>query len=580
MSSPPPDPAGPPPVPTVLTDRAVPEPLGSGAAAPVIQLRSISKEFGRVRALDQVTMDLFPGEVHCLAGENGAGKSTLIKVLTGAITRSSGELRVHGELIQPAPTPTHMRDRGIGVVYQELSLFPELSVLDNLLMGSFVSTGGFLRGRRNAACAHDHLRRVGLDDLALHALVGDLPTATRQLVEIARVLGNEAQFVIFDEPTTALSEREASDLLARITALRDQGFGILYVTHRIEEMFQIGDRVSVLRDGALVDTAPIARYTPDTLVEAMVGRPVESLYPGERTTPGRPVLELRDLGVLGFSEPVNITVRAGEIVGVAGLLGSGRTEILRAAFGADPVTGGEVYVAGKKADIATPAQASRSGIGLLTEDRKESGIFPELSILENIALVGYKSVATGGWLTASRRDEYVERALRGMKVKFDSLDDPITSLSGGNQQKVLIARWLGTGARVLLLDEPTKGVDVGAKADIYQVIADLAENGMGFLVVSSYLPELLGLCDRIVVVKDHAVVADVPAEGATEESIMLLASIDTAHSFDPSSSAASHASGPGRVVDRSSSAASEAGRPGAVVDPAHAAATDTPDGGR
>ncbi len=515
-----------------ISRAAASEPPGSGAA-PLVRLARVSKDYGRVRALGSVTLDLLPGEVHCLAGENGAGKSTLIKVLTGAVPRTSGEYSVRGEEVAVQVSPTHMRDRGIGVVYQELSLFPELSVLDNLLMGSYSSAGGFLRGTRNERTAREHLRRVGLEDLSLHALVSDLPTATRQLVEIARVLGHEADLVIFDEPTTALSEHEAGELLTRIKGLRDQGIGILYVTHRIEEMFEIGDRVSVLRDGRLVETNPIGRYTPESLVESMVGRALEDLYPGERTEPGEPILELEELGVAGYAEPVSLTVRSGEIVGIAGLLGSGRSEILRAVFGADPSSGGRVRVAGRPAAFSGPGAAAASGIGMLTEDRKESGIFPELSIRENITVAGYRGIGRAGWLSSRRIDDYVERALSGLRVKYDSLDDPITSLSGGNQQKVLIARWMGLGARALLLDEPTKGVDVGAKADIYTAIAQMAADGMGFLVVSSYLPELLGLCDRILVVKDHAIVADLPAAGATEESIMRLASIDTAHSFSP-----------------------------------------------
>jgi len=509
----------------------------AGRVDPMIEMRSVTKDFGHVRALDHVTLDFFPGEVHCLAGENGAGKSTLIRILTGAIARTSGVVKVHGEEIGPAPTPLELRDKGIGAVYQELSLFPELNVLDNLLMGSFAHRGGILRGSDNTATARDYLERVGLGDLSLHAEVGKLPTATRQLVEIARVIGHKAQFVIFDEPTTPLSESEAAELLDRIRGLRDEGLGVLYVTHRIEEMFRIGDRISVLRDGALVDSRPVAQFTPDSLVESMVGRPIKALYPGERTPTDHPALELKNLGVEGFRRPVNLTVHAGEIVGIAGLLGSGRTEILRAIFGADPTAGGTVLVDGVVVDTSSPSSAARAGLGLLTEDRKVSGILPELSIRENIAIAGYRSVARYSWLPRRSVDAYVDHAIEGLRVKYDALDDLVTALSGGNQQKVLIARWLGTGAKVLLLDEPTKGIDVGAKVDIYQAVARLAATGMGFLVVSSYLPELLGLCDRIVVVKDRDVVADVPVAGATEESIMHLASIDTAHTFDAAASA-------------------------------------------
>jgi ABC-type sugar transport system ATPase subunit len=482
--------------------------------------------------LQGVTLDLAAGEVHCVAGENGAGKSTLIKVLTGAVARSSGDYELNGSAVPVQVTPMQIRDMGIGVVYQELSLFPELSVLDNLMMGEFASAGGVLRNTKNARIARSFLERLGLQDLPLETLVQDLPTATRQLVGVARALGLEGRLVIFDEPTSALSERDSEELLTRIKILRDQGVGVLYVTHRIEEMFEIGDCVSVLRDGILVETKRIDEYTLETLVETMVGRPLARLYPGDRTRPGKPVLELKDLEVGGFAAPINVTVHAGEIVGIAGLLGSGRSRILRAIFGADRVRGGSVLVNGLPANFSNPGNAARSGLGLLTEDRKESGILPELTLRENVAIAGYRTIATSGWLSNKRVKDYVEKSLKSLRVKYHSVDDPITALSGGNQQKALIARWLAMGAKVLLLDEPTKGVDVGAKADIYAVVSNMARNGMGFLVVSSYLPEVLGLCDRIIVVKDHAVVGDVLALGATEESIMHMASIDTAHKFE------------------------------------------------
>ena len=514
-----------------LANGVAPESSGSGAT-PLVRLRNVGRRYGPVVALQGVTLDLAAGEVHCVAGENGAGKSTLIKVLTGAVSRSSGDYELNGSAVPVQVTPMQIRDMGIGVVYQELSLFPELSVLDNLMMGEFASAGGVLRNTKNARIARSFLERLGLQDLPLETLVQDLPTATRQLVGVARALGLEGRLVIFDEPTSALSERDSEELLTRIKILRDQGVGVLYVTHRIEEMFEIGDCVSVLRDGILVETKRIDEYTLETLVETMVGRPLARLYPGDRTRPGKPVLELKDLEVGGFAAPINVTVHAGEIVGIAGLLGSGRSRILRAIFGADRVRGGSVLVNGLPANFSNPGNAARSGLGLLTEDRKESGILPELTLRENVAIAGYRTIATSGWLSNKRVKDYVEKSLKSLRVKYHSVDDPITALSGGNQQKALIARWLAMGAKVLLLDEPTKGVDVGAKADIYAVVSNMARNGMGFLVVSSYLPEVLGLCDRIIVVKDHAVVGDVPALGATEESIMHMASIDTAHKFE------------------------------------------------
>ncbi|SDJ05029.1 sugar ABC transporter ATP-binding protein [Nonomuraea jiangxiensis] len=505
-----------------MTDTMTRSATGS-APAPVVSLRGVDKTYGRVAALRGVDLDLHAGEVHCLAGENGAGKSTLIKILTGAVSRDGGSYAINAVDQAVGLSPVQAREAGVGAVYQELSLLPELSVGDNMLMGRFPSKGGLLLRATGREQARAHLERVGLGGLSLDTPVGELPAATRQLVEIARVLGLDAKLVIFDEPTTALSEAEAEALLRRIGALRDEGIAVLYVTHRIEEMFAIGDQVTVLRDGRLVQTRPMAGHTPESLVELMVGRPVENLYPGARPETGEPRLEVRGLRVRGAPAPVDLTVRRGEIVGLAGLLGSGRSEFVRAVFGADPADGGEVLVDGERVPMGSPRAAARGGIGLLTEDRKESGLLPELSIRENIALAGYRNLGM-----RARADANVTAAAEGLTIKFANLDDPVTSLSGGNQQKVLLARWLSLGAKVLLLDEPTKGVDVGAKADIYQIVAEMAREGLSVVIVSSYLPELLGLCDRIVVVRQGRFVGDLPAGEATEEEILRLASLDGA----------------------------------------------------
>ncbi|MFC6022592.1 sugar ABC transporter ATP-binding protein [Plantactinospora solaniradicis] len=492
---------------------------------PAVRLRGVTKAYGPVTALDDVDLDLLPGEVHCLAGENGAGKSTLIKVLTGAVARDRGDYQVAGKALGPRPSPVETRDAGIGVVYQELSLLPDLSVLDNLTMGRFPRRlfGIIDRGAQRRT-ARDHLDRVGLGDLDLDQPVLALPTATRQLVEIARVLGTEAKLVIFDEPTTALSEREAAALLDRVGALRDAGHTVLYVTHRLEEMFEVGDRVTVLRDGRVVATRPVAEYDHDSLIQAMVGRPVQNLYPGVRHEIGPPRLEVRGLRIAGFAAPVDLSVGRGEIVGLAGLLGAGRSEIVRAVFGADPVEGGQVRVDGVEVPRGSPRAAARHGVALVTEDRKESGLLLQLSIEANVSIASLGQVSSGSVLRGSRERRHVQQSVEGLRLKYGSFDDPVTSLSGGNQQKVLLARWLATGAKVLLLDEPTKGVDVGAKADIYQAIAEMARNGLAVLVVSSYLPELLGLCDRIVVVREREVVGELPAAEATEEKILRLTS--------------------------------------------------------
>ncbi|GAA2108354.1 sugar ABC transporter ATP-binding protein [Actinomadura alba] len=491
---------------------------------PVLTLRKISKRYGAVRALDGVDLDLHPGSVHCLAGENGAGKSTLIKVLTGAVSRDSGDYEIDGDQVRRNVTPAESRGFGVGVVYQELSLLPQLTVADNLCMGAFPSRAGVVDRRRQRKAAAAMLDRVGLAGLDLDLPVAALPTATRQLVEIARVLANDAKVVVFDEPTTALSAEEAEALLARISTLRSDGVAVLYVTHRLEEIFAIGDTVTVLRDGAHVLTSPVAEFDEDSLIAAMVGREISNLYPGQRSDPGEPRLEVRGLRPPGFPEPADLSVRAGEIVGLAGLLGSGRSELLRAVFGADPVGGGEVLVDGRPVPPGSTRAAARRGIGLLTEDRKESGLLPELSIEENIAIAGWRTAGSRGLVNRTRLRRHVEAAADGLRLRFGEWSDPVSSLSGGNQQKVLIARWRALDAKVLLLDEPTKGVDVGAKADIYRIVADLAAAGLAIVVVSSYLPELLGLCDRVVVVKERRLVAELTAAEATEEEVLRLAS--------------------------------------------------------
>ncbi|WP_158885770.1 sugar ABC transporter ATP-binding protein [Amycolatopsis anabasis] len=493
---------------------------------PVIRLSGLRKAFGGNVALDDVSLDLRRGEVHCLAGENGAGKSTLIRILTGALKRDAGDYFVDDREMAAALTPAATRAAGIGAVYQELSLLPDLSVAENLLMGRLPNRGGVVdrRGLRDQARAR--LSKVDLEGLDPGTPVAELPAATRQLVEIAKVLGDDPRVIIFDEPTTALSGDEAESLLRRIARLRDEGVAILYVSHRLEEMFEIGDRVTVLRDGVVTRTAAMSELSEDTLIAAMVGRDVEDLYPETpaRTENGNALLRVRGLRPPGSPHAVDLDVRAGEIVGIAGLLGAGRSELLRAIFGADPPESGTVEVAGKPVPTGRPREAVRAGIGLLSEDRKELGLLPELTIRENASVASLRGIASRGLLSRRREAQRVDSVLDGMRLRAGSYDQPVSTLSGGNQQKVLIARWLVSRVRVLLFDEPTKGVDVGAKAELYALIGDLAAQGFAIVVVSSYLPELLGLVDRIVVLKSGRVVGEVPAAEATEEGLLTLAS--------------------------------------------------------
>jgi rhamnose transport system ATP-binding protein len=490
----------------------------------LVELRGVSKAYGSVQAIDGVDLDLEAGEVRCLAGENGAGKSTIIKVLTGAIRRDEGAYAIDGEDVGH-PGPAEARAAGVGVVYQELSLLPELTVEDNLLMGRLPARRGLVRSGALRERARELLGRVGLEHVDPGAFVGDLPPATRQLIEVAKVLAGEARVIILDEPTTALSGGEAAELLQLVSRLRDDGVSILYVTHRLEEMFEIGDRVTVLRDGKVRTEGPMADFDHDGLIAAMVGRQIESLYPsGKARSPGETLLEATGLHVRGADEPVDLEIRAGEIVGIGGLLGSGRTELLRALFGADPVDGGTIEVAGKRVPPGDPRRFVRAGVGLLTEDRKELGLLLELSIRENASIADLDEISRFTLLSPRREAGVVDRFLDSLRLRAGSYRQPVSSLSGGNQQKVLLARWLAKKAKVLLFDEPTKGVDVGAKSEIYELIGDLAADGHGVAVVSSYLPELLGLCDRIVVMREGALAGEVAAGDTTEEELLRLAS--------------------------------------------------------
>jgi ABC-type sugar transport system ATPase subunit len=497
--------------------------IAEPATDPVVALRAAGKTYGPITALHGVDLELRAGEVMCLAGENGAGKSTLIKILTGAIRRDAGEYVIDGRDVGN-PSPSQAREAGIGVVYQELSLLGDLSVAENLLMGRLPSRRGITRPRQLRKQARAMLERVGLEHLDPDAQVGTLSLALQQLVEIAKVLGESPRVLIFDEPTTALSESETKALLARIHQLRDEGHAVMYVTHHLEEMFEIGDRVTILRDGGLVTAAPMSDFDQNSLIASMVGREIESLYPASARTIGDARLQVEGLRPRGSAAPMDFVVRAGEIVGIAGLLGSGRSELLRAIFGADGVEAGRVSVDGKRVPGGDPRAAVRAGMGLLTEDRKRLGLLLELSIRENASLANLDEISRF-WLVDRRRERsVVDQYLGGLKLRAGSWEQPVSSLSGGNQQKVLLARWLATNAKVLMFDEPTKGVDVGAKAEIYKVIGDLAAEGLGVIVVSSYLPEVLGLADRVLVMREGTIAGELPAAGTSEEDVLRIAS--------------------------------------------------------
>ena len=491
--------------------------------AAVLQLTDVSKAFGAVQALSGVSLKLVAGQVHCLAGENGAGKSTLIKVLTGALPRDSGDYDIDGRTVTTA-TPAALRGAGVQAVYQELSLLPHLSVGENMFMGRLPARSGVIRSRD----LHDRCRFVldslGLADVDPDVVVERLPAATKQLVEVAKVVtADSVKVIVFDEPTTALTEAESDRLLDQIRKFKAEGVAILYVTHRLEEMFAVGDWVTVLRDGELSQSGPMSDYTEDTLINAMVGREVSSLYPDEAREVHPARLSLRGLRRTPDSPTIDLEARGGEILGIGGLLGSGRSELLLSVFGSEPVAEGEILVDGVVVRPDGPRTMMDAGVALLTEDRKVLGLLPELSIRENVTIASLRGGSRRGLLPGRAQSDEADALLDSLRIRAGSYDQPVSTLSGGNLQKVLLARWLLTKPGVIMFDEPTKGIDVGAKGELYDVINDLARRGLAVVVVSSYLPELLGLADRVVVLREGAVAGELPG-GASEEDVLRLAS--------------------------------------------------------
>lgn len=489
----------------------------------VLELTDVSKAFGPVQALSTVSLKLVPGQVHCLAGENGAGKSTLIRVLTGALHRDSGNYEIEGQPVTTA-TPAALRTAGVQAVYQELSLLPHLSVGENMFMGRLPARSGVVRNGELRSRCRTVLDQIGLTDVSPDTIVERLPSATKQLVEIAKVMTAESvKVIVFDEPTTALTEAESDRLLEQIRRFREQGVAMLYVTHRLEEMFAIGDWVTILRDGGLSQSGPMSEYDENKLITAMVGREVSSLYSDQPRDLGEAMLTVRGLRRTETGPAVSFDARAGEILGIGGLLGSGRSELLLSIFGAEPIAEGEITVDGRAVKPTGPRSMMNSGVALLTEDRKVLGLLPELSIRENVTVASLRSASRKGLLPGRAQADEADKLLDSLRLRAGSYDQPVSTLSGGNQQKVLLARWLLTKPKVIMFDEPTKGIDVGARGELYDVINELARQGMAVIVVSSYLPELLGLADRVLVLRAEAIAGELPG-GASEEAVLRLAS--------------------------------------------------------
>jgi rhamnose transport system ATP-binding protein len=492
-------------------------------ASLLLDARHISKSFAGLRALDRVSFDLRSGEVHALVGENGAGKSTLIKIITGAEQADAGTLTVAGVPLISIDTQT-TRGLGIAAIYQQPALFPHLTVAENIAL-SLERGSPWRRIDRKARRrrASELLARIGAT-LDPDRLVGTLTMPEQQIVEIAKAIGADARIVIMDEPTASLSDREVERLFEVIARLRAAGAGIIYISHRLEEIATIADRITVLRDGETVATRDARDVTRTDLIRMMVGRELDAVFPKRQVPLGDTALSVRDLsnartGVQG----VSLSVRRGQILGLAGLVGSGRTQLAETIFGLTPATGGEIAIAGNPVAIASPADAIDRGIAYVPEDRRQHGVVLEMSVAANATLASLPAVSRNGLISREVEDALAQRYVTELRIKASSVDAEVGSLSGGNQQKVALARWLATGPSVLILDEPTQGVDVGSKAEIHRLMQDLAERGMAIIMISSELPEILGMSDRIAVMHAGTIVATMERDAATAANIMAAA---------------------------------------------------------
>lgn len=487
-----------------------------------LRMAGIRKSYGPTAALRGVDLELLPGEVHALVGENGAGKSTLMKVLSGAERPDAGTVELDGTTYQPGG-PQDARRRGVAMIYQELAVCPDLSVEANVLLGLELSDLGFLRESSDRARVRSALAELGHPEIRPEDPVANLTPAGRQVVEIARALLTDVRLLVLDEPTSALTQEDARRLFELVKRLKARGVTVVYISHFLEEIEAVADRFTVLRDGLAVGTGIVGEVPRERIIEMMVGRAVDEQYPRVPHMPGEPALELIDLAGEELPRGASLTLHRGEILGIAGVVGSGRTEMLRVVYGLDPIRRGMVKVHAVENIAATPAARIGQGMGFLSEDRKEEGLSLAQSLLDNLALSRLGSYSRFGFLDRRSLRRTVETFLDRLSVRHRDPDQPVGELSGGNQQKVAIARLLHQDADVLLLDEPTRGVDVSSKAEIYRLIGRLAAAGKAVLVVSSYLPELLGVCDRIAVMCRGVLTPARPADAWTPEQIIAAA---------------------------------------------------------
>ena len=486
---------------------------------PILQLEHISKSFPGVKALDDVRFEMRTGEVHALLGENGAGKSTLIKIISGVYRPDSGTITIDGAPVQ-LNSPREAQAQGVATIYQELLLYPELTVAENIFMGHAPRTRiGAIDWAEMTRRALDILASLNIHDLDVTRKVGTLTVGNRQRVEIAKALSQNARILIMDEPTAALTEADVVRLFDIVRLLRERGVGIIYISHRLEEVFLLADRVTVLRDGQYVDTRPVSETTRDDLISMMVGRTIDNLFPKLPAEIGEPVLEVRNLVRLPLTRDVSFTLRAGEIVGMAGLVGSGRSEVAQVIFGIRPAESGQVLLDGRPVHIKSPEQAMKMGIAYVPEDRGTQGLIRKMRVRENISLAVLRQLSNYGFVDRRREFNLARDSIQQFNIRAYSPEQIVNKLSGGNQQKVVVGKWLASQPRVLIMDEPTRGIDVGAKAEIHRLMSELAQRGLAILMISSELPEIMGMSDRVLVMRSGKIAAEYRREEATQEQI-------------------------------------------------------------
>ncbi len=488
----------------------------------ILRLVDISKSFAGVHALREVSFDLRPGEVHALLGENGAGKSTLIKVIAGVYQPDSGEIRLDGEAIRFAD-PRASRQHGIAAIYQEPSLFPDLDIAENIFVGRQpTGPGRWVDWRQMTVQAQALLARLGVY-LDLKQKARSLSVAQQQMVEIARALSVNARILIMDEPTSSLTLNEVADLFRIVHQLRAEGTAIIYISHRLEDLFELADRVTVLRDGAYVATRDMQDVTREDLIRMMVGRTITDLFPKLDVPAGEVVLEVEHLSLSGVFEDVSFQLHRGETLGLSGLIGAGRTDVARAIFGVTPPTAGTIKIDGQVTTIADPKNAIRLGLAYVPEDRQHHGLVLPMDLTTNITLPLLTDYAKGGWIDNRAALTAAAGSAAQMEVRAGSIWQKARELSGGNQQKVVLAKWLSTHPRILILDEPTRGIDVGTKAAVHRLMSELAQQGLAILLISSELPEILGMSDRVIVMREGRLTGAFSRAEATQEAIMTAA---------------------------------------------------------